>query len=365
LPGSRSLTHYREDTMTHIVILGGGYGGIEVVKQLLKKEARSPFSITLIDKHPFHSIKTEFYALASGTIADDKTRLPFPEHPLLTKVYDEIVEINLKEQRVFTNKKEFIYDYLIIATGAEDRFPRIKGAKEYSKSIQTIEHTRKTYEGIQNTRPYGTIKIIGGGLTGVELASELRESRTDLNIHLYERGNKVLKQFSGRIQNHVMDWFKTHDVKVISHSSIDYLGSKNIYNNGKREEADLIIWAAGVQPTSIVRNLDLEKDFSGRLRIDRFHRVINHPNVFAIGDCSSTPYPPSAQIAKQQGRQVAAFLIHLMNNKYLTKGHHLIYKGTLGTLGKKDGFGEIGNRAFTGKLPRFLKKGVGWLHHKQ
>lgn len=350
--------------MTHIVILGGGYGGIETVKQLLKKGGKHPFSITLIDRHPFHSIKTEFYALASGTIADDQTRLPFPEHPLLTKVYEEIREIKLKEQRVITDTREFSYDYLIIATGSEDRFPQIKGAKEYSKSIQTIEHTRKTYEGIHNTKPYGTIKIIGGGLTGVELASELRESREDLNIHLYERGQKVLKQFSGKIQSYVMDWFRSHDVKVIRHSAIDYLGSKNIYNNGKREEADLIIWAAGVQPTLIVRNLDLEKDFSGRLRIDRFHRVIGLPNVFAIGDCSSTPYPPSAQIAKQQGKQVAHALLHLLSNQELTKAHDLLYKGTLGTLGKKDGFGEIGHHAMTGILPRLLKKGVSWLHSK-
>ncbi|HSU80339.1 MAG TPA: FAD-dependent oxidoreductase, partial [Candidatus Angelobacter sp.] len=137
------------------------------------------------------------------------------------------------------------------------------------------------------------------------------------------------------------------------------------YNSGRREEADLIIWAAGVQPTSIVRELEVEKDFTGRLRIDRFHRVIGEPNVFAIGDCSSTPYPPSAQIAKQQGRQVANSLHHLLNKKELAKAQHLIYKGTLGTLGKKDGFGEVGNRALTGKLPRLMKKGVGWLHTKR
>ncbi|GGH81026.1 NADH dehydrogenase [Pullulanibacillus pueri] len=350
--------------MIHIVILGGGYGGLEIVKLLTTKELKQPFYITLVDRHPFHSIKTEYHALAAGTLSDDRLRMDFPEHECLRKVCSEVSRIDLKSQIVFTVDQEIPFHYLIIALGSEDRFHTIKGAAPVAKSIQTIENTRKTYESIQNTKPYGTVKIIGGGLSGVELASELRESRKDLNIHIVERGHRILKTFSDRIQLHVHEWLNKHDVQVINHSNIEYIRHKAIYNNGERQEADVIIWAAGVHPTSVVRQLEAEKDPLGRLIIDQNHRLIRYPQVFAVGDCSSTAFAPSAQIAKQQGCQVGDYLIDVLNYKAPQSKKKLVHKGTLGSLGKKDGFGVIGKVVLTGRTPRRIKRWVEYAHLK-
>ncbi|WEG11007.1 FAD-dependent oxidoreductase [Pullulanibacillus sp. KACC 23026] len=348
--------------MIHIVVLGGGYGGLEVVKRLLTKKSKAPFCMTLIDRQPFHTIKTENYALAAGTLADYQTRVSFPKHPLLDLIYDEVKQINLKQQWVETSNQRISFDYLVIALGSEDRFDLVKGARDYARSIQTIEETRRTSVALLNTKPYGTVKIVGGGLTGVELASELRESREDLNIHIYEKGNQVLKTLPKKIQNYASDWLKRHDIEVLTHSNIEFIGKHNVYRNGLREEADLILWAAGIQSNAVVRGLMEEKDQMGRLKIDSLNRVQNYPNIFAIGDCSSTPFPPSAQIAQQQGSQVAIILHHLINRKKPIRIKPIKNKGVLGTLGKKDGFGMVSGVELTGKLPRILKRGVEWQH---
>ncbi|GGE52610.1 NADH dehydrogenase-like protein YutJ [Pullulanibacillus camelliae] len=350
--------------MSHIVVLGGGYGGLEAIKQLIKKHTKQPFYITLVDRHPFHSLKTQHHALAAGTLSDEKTRMKFPKHECLNVYYAEILRVDLKQRCVVTDRETVYYDYLIIALGAEDKWQSLKGAQTFTRSLQTIEQTRKTYEEIQNTKPYGTIKIIGGGLTGVELASELRESRKDLNIHILERGHSVLKHFSPMIQSYVNEWFNAHDIQVKQRSHLEYISDHAIYNNGQREYADLIIWAAGIQPSHVVSKLQVEKDRFGRILINRQSRLISDKRVFVVGDCSSTPFFPSAQIAKQQGRIVGNSLLDELSHRAIKQKKGLTHKGTLGSLGRKVGFGAIGNRSLIGRVPKIMKNYVEYLHAK-
>ena len=165
-------------TMKNLVILGGGYGGMRILERLLPNELPDDVSITLIDRVPYHCLKTEYYALAAGTISDQDVRVAFPEDPKLKIIYAEVVKIDLEEKKVvLANEADATYDDLIIGLGCEDQFHHVPGAEEFSYSIQSIEKARNTYQALNNLPAGSVVSIIGAGLSGVELASELIESR--------------------------------------------------------------------------------------------------------------------------------------------------------------------------------------------
>lgn len=347
-----------------VVILGGGYGGMRIVQRLLASDLPADVHLTLIDKMPYHCLKTEFYALAAGTESDVHLRVPFPEDPRLSVKFAVVTNIDLEHKRVdLHNEASVSYDILIIALGCEDNYHGVPGAKEYTLSIQSMENTRKTYEVISNIRPNGTVSIVGAGLSGVEIASELRESRPDLTIKLFDRGEMVLSSFPRRLSHYVQNWFLENGVEVINHSNITRVEEKRIYNHDEPVECDAIIWTAGIQPNEIVRKLNVEKDASGRLIITKYHHLPNDENVFVCGDCASLPFAPSAQLAEAQADQIVTVLKKRFNNEKLPEEMPKIkLKGVLGSLGKKHGFGLMGDKTLVGRMPRFLKSGVLWMY---
>ncbi len=168
--------------MKNLVILGGGYGGMKLLNRLLPNQLPEDVSITLVDKVPYHCLKTEFYALAAGTISDLDVRVPFPEHPRLQYIFGDVTSINLGEKTVsIADQGPIAYDDLVIGLGCEDKYHHVPGASEYTFSIQNIEKARNTYQALNNLPPESEVAIVGAGLSGVELASELNESRKDLN----------------------------------------------------------------------------------------------------------------------------------------------------------------------------------------
>lgn len=352
--------------MKKIVILGGGYGGVKIARTLIEKEFREEVEVVLVDRMPYHALKTEFYALSAGTIADKDVRVDFPKSDRLTTVFDEIIHIDVEEKKVNLRKHKegLTYDFLIVALGCEDDYHDIEGAREYTQSIQTIKKARKAYQEINNLDAYSKVIIVGGGLSGVEMAAELRESRSDLNIKLLDRGDGVLRPFEEKIRNHAMEWFEKRDVEIITHSKVDYVEEGAVCNNGICILSDATVWTAGVQPNKMVRNMPVEKDMHGKVVIDEYHRVPTHQEIFVVGDCASLPFSPSAQLAEQQGEQVAVILSDLLNDRELKIPGKIKLKGTLGALGKNDGFATFNDAPFVGLIPRFVKTGVLWLHKR-
>src|SRR5699024_6036127 len=162
-------------------------------------------------------------------------------------------------------------------------------AKEYTESVQSFSKARYAGLAVGNAKPYGKISVVGAGLSGIEAASEMRESRPDLNIRLLDRGGSVLKAFDPKIQAHVADWFE----------------KDGVCNNGICYVNDVTIWTAGVQPHKLVRNLPLETDKYDKVLVNDFYQTKTHKNIYVIGDNASSEYSPSAQLAGQQGEQLA------------------------------------------------------------
>lgn len=353
-----------DNAMKSLVILGGGYGGMRVLQRLLPNELPEDVAITLIDRVPYHCLKTEYYALAAGTISDQHIRVSFPEHPRLKINYGEVTGIDLNDQQVTLANGDIVkYDDLIIGLGCEDKYHNVPGADEYTYSIQTIEKSRSTYQTLNNLPAGSTVAIVGAGLSGVELASELCESREDLNIKLFDRGNYILSAFPERLSLYVQNWFDTNTVEIINNANITRVEEGVLYNHDEPISVDVVVWTAGIQANRVVRELPVEHDQMGRALITAHHHLPEHENVFILGDCASLPHAPSAQLAEGQAEQIVEVLKKRWNGEEPPESFPQIkLKGILGSLGKKHGFGLLGERAITGRVARVLKSGVLWMY---
>jgi len=350
--------------MKNLVILGGGYGGMKILNELLPDHLPEDVHITLVDRVPYHCLKTEYYALAAGTISDKEVRVSFPQHSRLQVTYGEVTGVDLDEKKInLKNGDSVEYDDLIIGLGCEDKYHNVPGADQFTFSIQSIEKSRATYSKLNNLPPGSVVGIVGAGLSGVELASELSESRSDLTIKLFDRGNHILSDFPDRLSKYVENWFIKHNVEIVNNSNITRIEENLLYNHDEPIPCDVIVWTAGIQASRIVRALDGEKDKLGRLKITPHHHLPNDEHVFIVGDCASLPHAPSAQLAEGQAEQIVEVLRKRWKGEELPPFFPAIkLKGILGSLGKRQGFGMMAERAITGRVARLIKSGILWMY---
>lgn len=350
-------------TLKKIVCLGGGYGNLRIIQKLLPK-LPDDYSITLIDRNPYQGVKTEYYALAAGTKSEKDVRVQFPKNDSVELKYGQITNINLNSQTVKLERDEEIqYDYLVIGLGCIDKYHNIPGAEENTYGIQTLNDSRETYKALGALKPNDSVGIVGAGLSGIEIASELRESRSDLKIKLFDRGERILPMYPARLSNYVKTWFTDNDVEIVPYSNIVKVEPHKVYNNEESHDLDVCIWTAGVQPVKVVRDLPIEFGTGGRVILNQYHQIPDFENAFVVGDCAALEHAPSAQVAESQGEQIADVLEMLINGKALPETMPDIkLKGVLGSLGSKEGFAYLKERTVTGRIARMLKSGVLWMY---
>ncbi len=350
--------------MKKLVLLGAGYGNMTIMQGLLKK-IPNDVEIILIDRTPFHSIKTEFYAIAAGTVSDTDVRVPLPEHPQLKFIEGSVDRIDLENDRVLLEDGQAVaYDELVIGLGCEDNYHGVPGADENTYSIQSIHNARATYQDLLGLKGGSTVGIVGAGLSGIELASELRESRPDLNIKLFDRGPRILRDFPERLSNYIQEWFDAHNVEVIAKSNITRVDDGILYNHEDQIPVDAVVWTAGVRPVQPVRDLEnIEQDRGKRVVLNKYHQIPNYPNVYVVGDCASLPHAPSAQLAEVHGEQIVTVIRKTWKGEPLPEEMpELKLKGFMGALGKKKGFLQVGDMTITGRIARLMKSGLLWFY---
>lgn len=347
--------------MRKLVVLGGGYGGMRVIERVLGHQLQN-ISVTLVDRLPYHGLKTEYYALAAGTVSDRDIRIDFPDG--IDYIYGQVTDIDTEDKMVLLASGEKVpYDDLVIGLGCEDKYHNVQGAAEFTYSIQTLEESRKTQQAINGLRPGSVVSVVGAGLSGVELASELRESRPDLTVRLFDRGPSVLSFLSNRVSMYVQSWFEEHGVEVINNANITRVDADGLWNHEDFFPSDLTVWTAGIQPVAVVRNQGWELDGGGRVKLTEHHFVPGLPDVFVVGDNASLPYAPSGQLAEAQAEQIVQVLLCKWKGVNYPELPDIKLKGTLGSLGKKAGFGVfMGKQSLTGKVARLLKSGILWKH---
>ncbi|AWE48427.1 NAD(P)/FAD-dependent oxidoreductase [Streptomyces nigra] len=299
----------------HVVIVGGGYAGVRLAREL-DKDA----DVTLIDlKEAFFHRVASLRASADA----DWTYAPFiPYDSLLAHgrvVRNKAVRIDTEERRVVLATGHRVpYDVLVIATGADYEEPaRFTGS--------TVEEAAASFRGHQRRIAEArSLLVVGGGPSGVELAAELRLANARATVTLAHSGRRLLSRFgTGRMGRHARSWLERHDVRVLLDTFVSSAGGAG---TGLRDQAghplgaDVVFWTTGTTPNTLWLRLAGRGDWldeRGHVKVDEHLRVVGRRDVFAIGDVNNVSEAKLSPSAVAQGEATAHNIrAHLDHGKH-------------------------------------------------
>ncbi|MBP0725604.1 NAD(P)/FAD-dependent oxidoreductase [Bacillus sp. RG28] len=375
-----------------ILILGAGYGGIITATRLQKTLSANEAEITLVNKNSYHYQTTWLHENAAGTLHHDRTRIQIKDVINPNKVnfiQDTVVEIKHEEKKVVLEHGELEYDYLVLGLGFESETFGIKGLKEHAFSIASINQAREIKEHIEytfskyHTTPADkrdellTIIVGGAGFTGIEFVGELGNrvpelckefdiDREKVRIICVEAAPMVLPGFDPELVEYAVSALEKKGVEFKIGTAIKECTEEGIVvakgDDVEEIKAATVVWAAGVRGSALVEEAGFET-MRGRLKVTEHMRVPGHDNVFIVGDSAliineeiNRPYPPTAQIAIQQGFNVAHNLAVLVRGKGELQEFKPDLKGVLCSLGHDDAIGVAFDKKLTGWSASFMKK---------
>ncbi|WP_448698011.1 NAD(P)/FAD-dependent oxidoreductase [Mucilaginibacter sp. AW1-3] len=364
-----------------VVIIGGGFGGIELAKKLKDK----PVEVLMVDKHNYHTFQPLLYQIAMGDIEADSIAFPirkiFGGQKNFSFRMTKVEAINPEKNTLTTDIGEIAYDYVVIATGSTTNY---FGNDELAKStmpmksipealnlrsliLQNIEKAIIS-ESQEERDALLNFVVVGGGATGVELSGALAEMRNfvltydypelrkeDMKVYLVEGKERLLASMSEQASKKAKDFLTELDVEV--HNSVhvkSYNGHEMVIDNGKRIITRNVLWAAGVKG-EVIKGIPHDVIVRGnRIQTDEFNRVKGYLNIFAIGDVAAvitpeTPegHPGVAPAAIQQGKHLAKNLLRLFDG-HEPEPFKYFDKGSLATIGKNLAVADFGKLRFQG-----------------
>jgi len=371
----------------HILILGGGYGGLLAALTARQHLSSDEARITLVNRYPTHQIITELHRLAGGTIKEQAVALPL-DKLLRGKdvhlVVDTVSEIKPDDKKVYlASGSVYAYDALVVALGSETAFFGIPGLQENSFTLKSADDANRIRSHVfarldaykkSGNQADATFVVGGGGLTGIELVGEFADKLpevcrakgidfADIKLYVVEAAPTVLPIFPKELIDRAVDSLEKRGVEFITGVAITEATKTSVsLKDGRTIETNTLIWTGGVQGHPVVANCGIEVN-RGRATVNETLQSTSHPEVFLAGDCavvfpsgSERPYPPTAQLAWQMGETVG------YNLSAFFKGGKMdaftpVFSGTLGSLGRKDAVGTIGgNNTRLQGLPATLMK---------
>ncbi len=364
-----------------IVIIGGGFGGIELAKKLKGQ----PVEVLMVDKNNYHTFQPMLYQVAMGDIEADSIAFPlrkiFTGQKNFTFRMANVEQVNPEQNTITTDIGEIPYDHLVIATGSntnyfgndelEKRTMPMKNIPEAlnlrSLVLQNIEKALIT-ENLEERDALLSFVVVGGGPTGVELSGALAEMRNyvltydypelnkqDMKVYLIEGKAKLLAAMSDKASIKAKDFLTGLDVEV--HNGVhvkSYDGNELVIDDGTIIKTRSVLWAAGVKG-EVLKGIPQGVIVRGnRIQTDEFNRVKGYINVFAIGDVAAviTPQTPEghpgvAPAAMQQGKQLGKNLMRIINGQQ-PEPFKYFDKGSLATIGKNLAVADLGKIHFQG-----------------
>lgn len=289
----------------NIVILGAGFGGLQVALRLSKKlryrDLNEKYSIILIDKNPFHTFTPLLYEIAatSPEIASNlklQDLVSFPINALVAYrhiefINDDVAGIDEARKKVRLSRSEIDFEYLINALGSEVNYFNIPGLKEKALVLKTFGNALKIRDRI-HYKEKARVIIGGGGPTGVELAGEIKSWNIGAEVAIIESAPRILAAMDERVSKKAERRLKKLGVSVITNTKITKVNSEAVFlSNGDKKDCDALIWTGGVKASSIIGN---------RIETPKTTNVID--NIYAIGDITSIINPKTKKPAPWMAR---------------------------------------------------------------
>ncbi|MEK4532816.1 NAD(P)/FAD-dependent oxidoreductase [Solibacillus sp. FSL K6-1554] len=375
-----------------ILVLGAGYGGLTTIVNLQKLINTHEAEIILVNKNDYHYETTWLHEVGAGTISPDKARYPISKviNDNVTFVIANVENIDVNTKKVETSAGEFTYDYLVIGLGFEGETFGIPGLKEHALSLTNINTARQVREHIEyqfaswilgevKDDSKLTIVVGGAGFTGIEFLGELGNRIPELcrefdipqekvRLLCVEAAPTVLPGFDPELVNYAQEQLRKKGVEFligtpIVEATAEGVKIKKDEGNTEFIKAGTVVWAAGVRGNALIESSGIESN-RARIAVHEDMRAPGFDDVFIVGDCAfllneetGRPYPPTAQIAMQQGAIIAKNIKHIMNDE---PTEVFVYddKGAVCSLGQEDAIGTAFGRKFTGKPASALKKVV-------
>lgn len=358
-----------------VLIIGGGFGGIKLAKSLKK----APYQVVMVDRNNYHTFQPLLYQVATGGLEPDSIAFP------LRKIFDnqsnflfrmaEVIRIDPENKIAYTSIGEIDFDYLAIATGSYTNFFGNDVIAHHAMSMKSVleavdlrsmilQHFEKALLATteEEKKRLMNFVVVGGGPTGVEMAGALGELKlhvlphdypeldfSNMCIHLIEGGPALLAGMSEKSSADALKSLKKFDVNVWLETLVkDYDGETVHTNTDRVFKAESVIWAAGIKANTIE---GLGEDHIGRgsrYQVDEFNRLGDYEDIFVIGDAALMTnekypkgHPQVAQVAIQQGDQVAENLVHISKGAPL-KGFEYFDKGSMATIGRNKAVVDLG-----------------------
>lgn len=346
--------------MKNILILGGGFGGIQAAQTLAKKGR--DMRITVVERNNYHLFTPSLYELAladdvqdSLFLQDLRKTVAIPYDLLLRDkkielIQAEISNIDLENKKILTHGGHVLnYDELIVAIGGESNDFGIMGVSDYAFKFKTLEDGLGVYRRLEEIfKGYSEIKkespihiaVVGGGFTGVELSAEIQVVARKLikrlgipsqcfKTTIYEAAPKIVPFASDSESDQINRRLKELNIEVVVNAKITEIGPDWIASDGNKFHSDLVVWTAGTRINKLLTNMNLPINEKGRVVVDEYLRVKDIESVYVIGDAAASfcpktkePMPLMAYIANAQGEYVANSIIKNKKNlKPFDMGH--------------------------------------------
>ena len=375
--------------LKRILILGGGFGGIEVLRQLQKAfQDDVDVDITLVSRDNFFLFTPMLPEVSSGMIETRHILTPVRTFCNRAKFYEADVDaIDLKNKHVViahaigkqTRSHTLEYDYLVLALGGKTNFFGMTEAANNALTIKSIgdaivlrnhiismlEQADIEHEDIKLRKSLMTFVIVGGGFSGVEAAGELndfvRESiyhfyhnldRIDVRVILVNSGDRILPEVTEDLAQFALQHLRKNGVEVMLNTRLIGATQDMVkLNNDSLISCNTLIWAGGVLPDKLIGSLPCDHDKSGRIVANKYLEIDGYENsAFVVGDCAcvtdphtGSPYPPTAQHALRQAKVATKNIIFVINGKPGDRKIIFDYKtkGVMALIGKRNGVGIL------------------------
>ncbi|MFE0368554.1 NAD(P)/FAD-dependent oxidoreductase [Streptomyces tendae] len=360
-----------------IVVLGAGYAGAYAAGNLARRLSPLDSEITVVNAEPHFVQRMRLHQLAVGQEI---------KAPRLADVFEGTgIRLHLArvtavdpERRVVTvadatGGGEIGYDTLVYALGSHVAHHGVPGVAEHAFDVAarpSALRLREHLAGLDKRGEAGSVLVVGDGLTGIETATEIAESRPGLSVALVARG-ELGARLSGAARGHLRRACDRLGVTVVEHTTVEAVEATRVLcADGTPLASDATVWTAGFEASPIAAAGGLEVTDNGQIVVDRTMRSVSHPNVYAIGDSvhvigdNGRPLPMSCGSAGCTGRQAIDAIVGSLTGRKVAKTkllhtYNAISLGRLdGILQTVDGDGQAKPKCLSGRKAALIKTGI-------